>query len=640
MEKGKLSVQTENLLPLIKKWLYSEKDIFLRELVSNGLDAITKLKKITLAEDIYQADRTEYYIDIKIDRENSILSIEDNGVGLTEDEIKKYITQIAFSGAEDFIKQYEESGASERGGIIGNFGLGFFSCFMIATKVEIHSRSWQPGGTAAFWSSEGGEEFELGPGERENRGTEIKMFVEEDSKDLLDKAKIQELVRKYCDFLPVEIRVDGSQVNRKDALWTGQPSSIKAEDYTEFYKYLYPYAGDPLFYVHLNVDYPFKLQGILYFPRLAHELDLNNSNVKIFCKQVFVTDEAAELIPKWLTVLQGIIDLPDLPLNVSRSYLQNEPQVRKIANHIIKKVADALNGEFKKNPNHFREIWPDIAPFVKYGMMNDEKFYEAALPSLIFETVQPVGADAPAKVEADEADSAEGAAAGNGSTREFVSLDDYLTNNKDKTGEKIYYSSDPDRQTGPLKLFQSQGIQVLKMDAAIDNHFLNFMEGKHQEYRFSRIDAELADSVLDKAGDSRLVDAEDKSLGDRLTEVFKQALGNDSVTIRVEALKTEDIPAMILLPEQMRRFSEMSAFMSRELPPFPEIHTLLVNSKNAVIQGLAKPTLVGGEETGLSKNERIARQVYNLARLAHGGMNAKELEAFLSESHTLLETFL
>lgn len=629
MEKGKLSVQTENLLPLIKKWLYSEKDIFLRELVSNALDAITKLKKITLSEDIFEADRTEYFIDIKIDRENGVLAIEDNGVGLTEEEIKKYITQIAFSGAEDFIKKYEETGGTDRGGIIGNFGLGFFSCFMVSRKVEIHSRSWQPDATAAFWSSEGGEEFELGPGEREHRGTEIRMFLEDDSKDLLDKGKIQELVRKYCDFLPVEIRVDGSQVNRKDALWTGQPSSIKSEDYNEFYKYLYPFQGDPLFYVHLNVDYPFKLQGILYFPRLAHELDLNNSNVKIFCKQVFVTDEAQELIPKWLTVLQGIIDLPDLPLNVSRSYLQNEPQVRKIANHIIKKVADSLNAEFKNNPDHFREIWPDIAPFVKYGMMNDEKFYEAALPSLIFEVVEPVGQTA----------AVEGAEEGKQS-REFVSLDDYLANNKDKTDGVIYYSSDPDRQTGPLKLFQSQGVQVLRMDAAIDNHFLNFMEGKHQEYRFSRIDADLADSVLDKSGDSKLVDADDKSLADRLTELFKQALGNDKITVRVEALKTPEIPAMILLPEQMRRFSEMSAFMSREMPPFPEMHTLLVNSKNDVVRALAKPSLVGGEGEGLSKNERIARQIYQLARLGHGGMNAKDLEKYLAESYQLLASFL
>ena len=635
MEKGKLSVQTENLLPLIKKWLYSEKDIFLRELVSNGLDAITKLKKVSMSEDIFEPDNNEYYIDLKIDRENGVLAIEDNGIGLSQEEIKKYITQIAFSGAEDFIKQYEESGGSERGGIIGNFGLGFFSSFMVSSKVEIHSRSYRPDEAAAFWASDGGEEFELGEGERTTRGTEIRLFIEDDSKEeLLDKAKLSELVRKYCDYLPVEIRVDGSQVNKKDALWTAQPSSLKKEDYNEFYKYLYPYQGDPLFYVHLNVDYPFKLQGILYFPRLAHELDLNNSNVKIFCKQVFVTDEAQELIPKWLTVLQGIIDLPDLPLNVSRSYLQNEPQVRKIANHIIKKVADSLASEFKSNPDHYREIWPDIAPFVKYGMMNDEKFFEAARPSLIFETVQAVGA-AP-KVEEEGAEGASDAA-----RREFVNLEDYLANNKDKTGDKIYYSSDPDRQTGPLKLFQSQGIQVLKMDAAIDNHFLNFMEGKHEEYRFARVDAELSDSVLDKSDGPKLVDAEDKDANQRIEEIFKKALNNEQITVRVEALKTDDIPAMILLPEQMRRFSEMSAFMSREMPPFPAMHTVLVNTKNKIVQGLGKPSLIeGAENAGVSKNERVAKQIYQLARLAHGGMNAKDLETFLGESHSLLESIL
>ncbi len=619
MEKGKLSVQTENILPLIKKWLYSEKEIFIRELASNGLDAITKLKKIALGEQIHEPEHTDYFIDLKIDRENGVLAIEDNGVGLTADEIKKYITQIAFSGAEDFIKKYEESPGGERGGIIGNFGLGFFSCFMVSRRVEIHSRSWQPDAEAAFWSSEGGEEFDLGPGERQARGTEIRLFLDEDSKDLLDKKRIQDLVRKYCDFLPVEIRVDGSQVNRKDALWSAQPSSLKKEDYVEFYKYLYPFQGDPLFYVHLNVDYPFKLQGILYFPHLAHELDLNKSNVKIFCKQVFVTDEAQELIPRWLTVLQGIIDLPDLPLNVSRSYLQNEPQVRKIAQHIIKKVADSLNGEFKNHADHFREIWPDIAPFVKYGMMNDDKFYEAAVPSLLFEVVRAPEATA--------------------GPREFLSLDDYLAANKDHTDGKIYYSSDPDRQTGPLKLFQGQGIQVLRLDAAIDNHFLHFLEGKNSEYRFSRVDAELAGAVLDKATESKLVDANDQNADDRIREVFTKALGNDKITVRVEALKSADIPAMILLPEHLRRFSEMSAFMSREMPPFPETHTLLVNSRNALIRGLAKPTLTLAD-TGSTRTGRVARQVYSLARLAHGGMNAKELEAFLSESQALLESIV
>ena len=629
MEKGKLSVHTENILPIIKKWLYSEKEIFLRELVSNALDAINKVKKVALTEEIRDALDSEYAIDIRIDREKGELIIEDNGIGLTAEEIKKYITQIAFSGAEEFVKQYEASGDKTKAGIIGNFGLGFYSSFMIATRVEIDSLSYRPGSEAALWSSDGGEEYELGVGTRTKRGTSIKLIVEEDSKDLLDKASINTLVRKYCDFMPVVIRVDGTQTNRENPLWTKQPSQLKKEDYVDFYKYLYPHQGDPLFYIHLNVDHPFHLQGILYFPRLAHEMELNQSEVRIYCKQVFVTGEAQDLIPKFLTVLQGVIDMPDLPLNVSRSYLQSDGQVRKIAAHIVKKVADRLVEEHKKDPENYQSIWRDIAPFVKYGMLNDDRFYEQAQSALLFELASCK--DAAAR-ESETAD-----AGGGAGKRTFTTIEDYVAANKDKLENKILYVSDLRTQAGPLKLLQQQGIQVVLMDSMIDRSFMQFLEMKYPDYKFARADAEVSDHIVDKEAGSGLAGADGKDLDARVTELFKKALGNDKVTIRVETLKDDNLPALILLPEQMRRFSEMAAAMSggRTAPQFPIEHTLLLNRKNRIIAALGAPSLITGD-TGVSKQELTARHIYNLARLAQGGVGPDDLEGFLTSSYELL----
>ncbi len=639
MEKGKLSIETENILPIIKKWLYSEKEIFIRELCSNAFDALTKVRKVGLSEDVYQAEDEDYHINLNIDSENGTLTIEDNGIGMDADEIKKYITQIAFSGAEEFIKKYEAAQEGDQGGIIGHFGLGFYSSFMVANRVEIRSRSFRPDAKAVHWASDGGTEYEIGEGDREKRGTAITLHLAEDEKELLDKGKLSELVRKYCDFIPVPINVDGAEVNKKIPLWSKMPSSLKKEDYHEFYRYLFPYQGDPLFYVHLNVDHPFKLQGILYFPRLAHELDLNRSNVKIYCRQIFVSDEAQELIPKFLTVLQGVIDLPDLPLNVSRSYLQNEPQIQKIANHIVKKVADRLQQEFKNNREEFGAIWPDIAPFVKFGALNDERFFDLVKESILYQIAGTGSAEESTPSPLDlgaEGDDAKDEKKEEENKAEFVTLEEYVVNNKTKTDGKIFYSSDPVTQAGPLKLLRSQDIQVLLLNTMIDSHFIQFMETKGEDYKFARIDAELADTILDKDGESKLVDADNKDLTSHLTDLFKKALSNDKVTIRVESLKTEEVPAMILLPEQMRRFSEMTAHMSQKPAMFPEEHTLLLNSKNDIIQRLARPGLVAAEGAS-SKNEIVARQVYALARLAQGNLGPNETERFVSETYELLD---
>ena len=617
--KGRLAVDTENILPIIKKWLYSQKEIFLRELISNAFDAISKAKKVALNEDIRDANDTDYAIHIRIERDKNLLIIEDNGIGMTADEVQKYIANIAFSGAQDFVKKYEEAGDKNKAGIIGNFGLGFYSSFMVADKVEVDSLSYRPDASAVHWVSNGGADYEMDASKRQKRGTTITLHLNSDAQELSDKAKISELVRRFVDFLPIAVFVDGAQANRCDPLWAKPPTKLKKENYDEFYKYLYPFQGAPLFYVHLNADYPFALQGVLFFPRLRHEMDLNRSNVKIYCKQVFVSDDAQDLIPKYLTVLQGVIDIPDLPLNVSRSYLQNEPQIKKIASYIVKKVADRLQEERQKNRKNYESIWSDVAPFIKYAMMNDERFYEQAENALIF---QLANSDAAAP-------------------EQFLTIEEYQAKYKEKIGDKIYYASDPKSQAAPLRLLEKQGIGVVLLDALIDSHFIQLLETKGKDYRFARVDAEVSDHVLDKESESKLVDAQGHNIKSELEELFKKALNNDKVTIRVEALKDANMPAMVVLPEHMRRYQEMSAMMSQGVKAFELSveHTLMLNSKNEIIRALARPTLVAasGAATETDKKSLMARQIYYLARLAQGSLDRNDLDNALDVSYSLLK---
>jgi molecular chaperone HtpG len=616
LEKGKLSIHTENILPVIKKWLYSENEIFVRELISNAHDAIEKLRRVSMTEDVFEADRTDFTIDIRVDAAKGTLEFEDNGIGMTADEVRKYITQIAFSGAEEFAKKYLQ-GDPSKADIIGHFGLGFYSSFMVASKVEIESRSYRLDAEPVFWSSDGGEEFEIGPGTKEHRGTIVRLYLNEEFRsEYLDTAKIQSLVRRFCDFLPVKIHVNGAQVNRQQPLWTKMPSSVKKEDYIDFYKYMFPFQEDPLFYIHLNVDYPFRLQGILYFPKLAHEMDLNRSEVKLFCKQVFVTDEASEVIPKFLTVLQGVIDLPELPLNVSRSYIQNDPQVKKIASHIVKKVADRLVEEFKKNRAEYEKIWPEIAPFVKYGMLSDEKFYEQAKDALLLRRI------------ADSSSEKEGPA--------FLTIDEYRDRNKDRAGERIFYASDLKTQGPAIRLVQKQGIDVVLLDTVIDTHFTSQLEVKAGGLRFVRVDAELTEHAVETS--SEIVDADAKSARQRIEEIFRKALPDSKITIRVENLKSDEIPAMILLPETMRRMSEMALLWGQEGSKFPEHHTLLINLKNPLIQKMAKPSLIGSD--GDAKKIELAAQIYRTARLSQAALSPEEMQAAALDLFRFFEKFL
>ncbi|TGM98309.1 molecular chaperone HtpG [Leptospira yasudae] len=599
--KGRISVETENIFPIIKKWLYSEKDIFIRELVSNASDAITKLKKIAFSEEFEGG--TDYRIDLDFDQEKRILIIEDNGIGMTSEEVQKYINQIAFSSAEEFVKKFQGEGAQPE--IIGHFGLGFYSCFMVSTKVVIETKSYKKGSTGVVWESESGTEFSLRSSDKATRGTKITLHLDADSGEYLDQWKLKELIRKYCDFLPVPIHVKNEQANKQTPLWSETPASVTKEKYEEFYNYLFPFSGEPLFHVHLNVDYPFRLQGILYFPKLKHELDVNQSGIKLYCNHVFVSDDANDLVPKFLTVLKGTIDIPDLPLNVSRSYLQSDPLVKKISSHIVKKIADRLNEEFKKNEEDFRKNWDEISIFVKYGMLTDDKFYEAAKDLVFFKT----------------------------SNGEITRLEDYWIKNKEKNNGKVFYANESETSSVYMDLLKSQGLEAILVDTRIDSHFVQFLESKNPDMKFQRVDSELADGVVDKDHASQIVDAENKTPADRVKELFDKILKRDGLEIKAEPLKAEGVPAVVLLPEHLRRISEMNMMGGQKPLDLLKNHTLVINTRSALVQNILG--LAGGVNS--SKADKLVRTVYDMALLSSKIFGEAEFAEYIKRTTETLE---
>jgi molecular chaperone HtpG len=604
-ETGRISVETENIFPIIKKWLYSEKDIFLRELVSNACDAITKLKKLSLTEEFEGG--TDYRIDIKFDQKERFLSIEDNGIGMTQEEIKKYINQIAFSGASEFAKKF--SNEENKAEIIGHFGLGFYSSFMVSSKVEIFTKSYQKGAVGVHWESTTGIDFSIRSDEKPTRGTKIVLHLDADSGEYLDKWKLKELIRKYCDFLPVPIYVEGEQANKMRPLWSEQPSSLKAEDYKEFYNYLFPFQPEPIFHIHLNVDFPFRLQGILYFPKLTHELDATKNGVKLFCNHVFVSDEANELIPQFLTILKGTIDIPDLPLNVSRSYLQTDPLVKKISSHIIKKIGDKLIEDFKKDRSNFEKNWQDISLFVKYGMMMEEKFYDAVKDALLFKT----------------------------SSDTYTTLSEYWEKNQEKNQKKIFYANEAEKSSVYMDLLKSQGLEAILVDSRIDTHFIQHLETKNPDWKFQRVDSELADIVLDKEANPGLVDQNNKTESDRIKEFFEKAIGREGLEIKVNSLKAKDVPAVVLLPEYIRRMSEMNTMMNSEMGAnLLKNHTLSVN----LASPLVKSALKAYESLQPEKGEKIARVIYDLALLSSKVLTDQEVGEFSKRVTQVMEDLL
>ncbi|RLB64777.1 MAG: molecular chaperone HtpG [Deltaproteobacteria bacterium] len=601
-EQGTISIHTENIFPIIKKWLYSEKEIFIRELVSNAVDAIHKLQHVNLTEGLQIAD--EYRVDVSLDKENKTLTIKDNGIGMTADEIRRYINQIAFSSAEEFIEKFK--GVEDKNQIIGHFGLGFYSSFMVAGKVEIRSLSYEEGATGAHWSCDGSTNYELAEIDISERGTEIILTLDDDELEFLEPVRVREVLTRYCNFLPIAIHLEGDVVNDQNPLWTRMATELTDDDYKEFYRKLYPFSDDPLFWIHLNIDFPFNLKGILYFPKLTTEFDVTKSHIKLFCNQVFVSDNCTELIPEFLTPLQGCLDAPDLPLNVSRSYLQNEPQVRKIRDVITSRVAGKLVELDKQDRKAFSAIWADIHTFIKFGMMKDDKYYEKLKDHMLFAVS---GSD------------------------DWTTLPEYLENNTAAKATTVYYTNDEVAQSTYLTLFKAQSLDVLVLDAHIDSHFIQFLEMKNSEVHFARVDADVTENLIEQNAASDLVDGEDgKTSDERIADLFKQYLQDEELEVRVERLKDESVSAMALFSEQDRRFQEMTRTLGQEISIPDKGPSLLINASSPVVQNILD--LHAKQKT--EDVELLVAQVYDLAMLTCRAFDQDRMARFLNRSNQLL----
>ena len=617
MEKktGNVSIHAQNIMPVIKKWLYSDKDIFVREMVSNACDAVTKMR-IAGGEDDYQ-------VHVEVDAAAKQLRFIDNGIGMTADEVERYIGQVAFSGAEEFLKQYDDK--EKDGGIIGHFGLGFYSAFMVASKVTIDTLSYQPGAQAVRWESEDGMTYTLSDSDWDRRGTRITLDIAPEEEEFLRPFRVREVLERYCAFMqtPIfldEIKPEGAKddgpkadeakdgeakepaapvpVNDTHPLWLKNPSDCTEEEYKAFYRKVFREFEEPLFWVHLNVDYPFNLKGILYFPKLRQDFGGMEGQIKLFSGQVFVADNIKEVIPEFLMLLKGVIDCPDLPLNVSRSFLQNDGYVRKISAHITRKVADRLTGMFNTDRPSFEKYWPDIHPFIKYGCMRDEKFYERMKDVLLYKTVDG----------------------------RFLTLAEYTAQNGEKAPDKVLYTSDESRQDAMIRLYRDQGIDVVVLDTPIDVNFASFMEYSGQKdgkLRFCRVDADT-ESLKAQDAETPALDAE------ALTKLFREATGMESLKVELQALRDEQLPAMLVEDEQTRRFKDMSRLYGEKGFSLPDDFTLVLNSRSALVSALA-----GAKDP--QRAQLIAAELYDLAELSRAPLSPQQMTAFLSRSMRLCE---
>ena len=614
-QKGSISIHTENIFPIIKKWLYSDKDIFIRELISNGCDAVNKYKKlISLGEAKGNTDE-HYKIKVSIDKENSALIFEDNGIGMTAEEVEKYINQVAFSGAEDFFNTYKDK-MNEENDIIGHFGLGFYSSFMVSKKVQIDTLSYKENATPVRWVSEDGLEFELTQSDnRETRGTTITLFLADDSKEFLEEYTVRNIIDKYCSFLPVDIYletikteetkedevVDITPINDTNPLWLKAPKDCTDEEYKEFYRKVFKTFDEPLFWIHLNVDYPFNLKGILYFPKLKNEFELIEGKVKLYNNQVFVADNIKEVIPEFLLLLKGVIDCPDLPLNVSRSFLQNDRDVSKISKHIVKKVADKLKSLYKNERENYEKFWDDIQVFIKFGCLKDESFYDKVKDIILFKTINS----------------------------QYITLNDYLENCKEKHENKVFYVSNEEQQSQYIKLFKDYGLDAVILDSTIDNHFISMIEFKNQGVHFNRIDADLSDIL--KKNDNE----DNKEIKTDIENLFKDVIGDRINNYSVESLKSEDTPAIILISEQSRRMAEMrSQFAGMNFGmSFEEEKTLVINNNSSIVKKLVS---LKDDETKKEKVSLICNQIVDIALLSNKELDSKELDEFIKRNNQLM----
>ena len=623
-ENGSVSIDAQNMMPVIKRWLYSDKDIFLREVVSNACDAIIKFRML-------QPDsEEEMRVQVTVNKEAKTIRISDTGIGMTGEEVKKYINQVAFSGASEFLKQFEDGKAEGKGDIIGHFGLGFYSVFMAAEKVEIETLSCQEGADPVHWVSEDGMSYELSEGSRAAHGTDILLHISDEEKEFLDLYRVREVLKRYCGFMaypiyledacakPVERDVpvgdekneDGTQktekilempkpekINDTDPLWLRKPADCKDEEYKEFYHRVFMDFDDPLFWIHLNVDYPFNLKGILYFPKLKNDFGTHEGEIKLFAGQVFVADNIKEVIPEFLMLLKGVIDCPDLPLNVSRSFLQNDGYVKKISAHITKKVADKLNALMNTERETYEGYWDDIAPFVKYGCIREKKFYDQVKGSLLLRKTDG----------------------------KYATIAEYKAANFDKTDKKIYYTSDEKRQAASVSLYTRRGIEVAVMNTLIDGNFMSFLEmegGEEDRVTFARVDADI-DGLKDSSEEGKDLDET------ALRDLFRKALEKDDLEVKLESLGDPDLVAMVTEDEQMRRYKEMSRLYGERFP-LPDRFTLVLNRRNETVRALS--TRVPEDET----TQMLCHQVYDLARMAAQPLEAEEITAFLNRSAKIL----
>ena len=658
-KKGSLSITSENIFPVIKKWLYSDHDIFYRELISNGCDAITKLKKLELMGEYEKPEEVEYKIQVSVNPTDKTITIEDNGLGMTEEEIDKYINQIAFSGVQDFMEKYKDKANEDQ--IIGHFGLGFYSAFMVADKVEINSLSYQKDAKPVHWESEGGINFEMTEGDKKEVGTSIKLYLNEESTEFANEYRAREVIEKYCAFMPVNIflknetaepeyetiekdelthkdtvvetviepakteekeKEDGTKetvevepsrekykilkrpvaLNDTDPLWNKHPNECTDEQYKDFYRKVFRDYKEPLFWIHLNMDYPFNLKGILYFPKINMEYDSLEGTIKLYNNQVFIADNIKEVIPEFLMLLKGVIDCPDLPLNVSRSALQNDGFVKKISDYITKKVADKLSGMCKTDRENYEKYWDDIAPFIKFGYIKDEKFAEKMGDYILYKNLEG----------------------------KYLTLNDCLEENKEKHENTIFYVTNEKEQSQYINLFKEEGIDAVIMPAAIDNPFISHVEQKHEGLKFLRIDTDLNASFKEEVKED---DEAFKKTSEELTEVFKKALNNDKLDIKVEKMKNASVASMITVSEETRRMQDMMKMYSMggmDMSAFGATgETLVLNANHPLVKYVLENK--EGENT-----VKICEQLYDLASLAHGQLSPERMTNFVNRSNDIM----
>jgi len=651
MQKGQINVQTENIFPIIKKFLYSDHEIFIRELVANAVDATQKLNTLASVGE-YEEELGDNTIRVELDKKKKTIKVSDYGVGMTADEVKKYLNEIAFSSANDFLDKYKE----QSNAIIGHFGLGFYSSFMVAKQVEIDTLSYQEGAQAIHWTCDGSPEFQLEDSARTERGTTVTLTLMDDEQEYLEPSRIKQLIKTYCDFMPVPIKMDGEVINRQKAPWRESPNNLSKDDYLDLYRYLYPFQEDPLLWVHLNTDYPFIVNGILYFPKLRPDVDVTQGNIKLFCNQVFVSDHCEEVIPKFLMPLRGVIDSTDIPLNISRSALQSNRTVRKIADYIAKKVADRLKELYRDDRKEYIRCWQDVGTFVKFGSLNDDKFKKQVEDILIFRsTYQPPAEEGEAKtaevqVQTEEGDAweevksdSEKSASTDEQGRYYTTLSEYLERNQSRHENRVFYCTDEASQATYVELHKSQGLEVLFLDSFIDTHFISFLEREHSDVKFSRVDSEIDDTLIEKDKESEIVDPKtNKTRSEQIKELFEKSLNKPRLNIRTESLKSEDTPpAMVLLPEAMRRLQDMTALLQQQKADFPEDHILLVNTAHPLIQNLAslnQGTIIqeGGESPSEELAKMICHHVYDLALMAQKGFDAEGMKDFVERSNHVL----